>query len=253
MPIETSAHGPLTGLDAAPRLQARNSAAFWAATGRSRGDEVVRRRGFLAVVGDERAGTRVLVQEPDLAEDERAEIIDLAKRASGPVDLEDPFSATDFGVLDMRHWQMPVMLRPPGPVAAPAMEVVRVEAEGDLLAAERAVIGGFGLSRFEPFRGGELFPMALLEEPGVAVYVARLDGAVAGACVTVAASGFGSHYWGSTPEALRSRGVGRAVMLGSLADLVELPVTLTASRLGKPLYESIGFTAAALSTWLSTQ
>jgi hypothetical protein len=42
-------------------------------------------------------------------------------------------------------------------------------------------------------------------------------------------------------------------MLGSLADLVELPVTLTASRLGKPLYESIGFTAAALSTWLSTQ
>lgn len=38
-------------LDAASRLQARNSAAFWAATGRARGHEVIHRRGFLAVAG----------------------------------------------------------------------------------------------------------------------------------------------------------------------------------------------------------
>ncbi|RSM63283.1 GNAT family N-acetyltransferase [Amycolatopsis sp. WAC 01376] len=243
MSIETS----ITGLAEAPLRQARNSAAFWAATGRSRGHEVIRRRGFLAVAGDERAGLRVLIQEPDLTAEELAEITELAARATGPVEAEDPFSVTDLNHLgDMRSWQMPVMLRPPAPVAEPAMEVVRVHDEADLRAAERAVIEGFELARF---RQGEMFPMAILEQPGVAVFVARLDGEVAGACVTVVEEGFGSHYWVGTPEAFRSRGVGRAVMLGSLAPLAELPITLTASRLGRPLYESLGFTAAAPSTW----
>lgn len=133
------------------------------------------------------------------------------------------------------------------------MDVIRVRGEDDLRAAERAVIAGFELTRFEPYRGGELFPMALLDQPGVDVFVAYLDGEVAGACVTIEANGYGSHYWVGTPPAFRSRGVGRAVMLGSLAHLVDLPVTLTSSRLGLPLYESLGFTAAAPSTWWSSR
>lgn len=236
----------------APLRQARNSAAFWAATGVARGHEVIRRPGFLAVAGDARAGLRILIQQPGLGADEVAEITDLAGRAAGPVDAEDPFSATDLSHLGMRTWQMPVMLRPPGPVETPAMPVDRVRDEDDLHEAERAVIGGFELARFEPHRGGELFPMALIEQPGVDVFVARIDGTVAGACVTVVDAGFGSHYWVGTPAAFRSRGVGRAVMLGSLAPLADLPVTLTASRLGRPLYESLGFTTAAQSTWWSS-
>jgi hypothetical protein len=35
--------------------------------------------------------------------------------------------------------------------------------------------------------------------------------------------------------------------------LAGLPVTLTASRAGRPLYESLGFTAAAPSTWWSAE
>ncbi|MBB5851996.1 GNAT family N-acetyltransferase [Amycolatopsis umgeniensis] len=238
----------------APRRQARNSAAFWAATGRARGHEVIRRRGFLAVAGDERAGLRVLIQEPGLTADEVAEITELAARAAGPVDAEDPFSTTDLHHLgEMRSWRMPVMLRPPGPVAEPAMEVVRARTEADLRAAELVVIAGFELTRFEPYRAGELFPMALLEQPGVEVFVARLDGEVAGAAVTVVEDGFGSHYWVGTPPAFRSRGVGRAAMLGSLAPLAELPVTLTASKAGRPLYESLGFTVSAESTWWASR
>jgi ribosomal protein S18 acetylase RimI-like enzyme len=233
--------------------QARNSAAFWAATGRARGHEVIRRRAFLAVAGDERAGLRVLIQEPDLDTDEVAEITALARAATGPVDAEDPFSATDLSHLEMRHWQMPVMLRPRGPVADPGMEVTRARTGDDLRAAERVVIAGFELTRFEPYRGGELFPPALIEEPGVDAFVARLDGEVAGACVTVVDNGFGSHYWVGTVSAFRSRGVGRAVMLGSLAHLAEVPVTLTASRLGRPLYESLGYTTAGASTWWSSR
>ncbi|EME58498.1 GNAT family N-acetyltransferase [Amycolatopsis decaplanina] len=243
-----------TGLAGAPLRQARNSAAFWAATGRSRGHEVIRRRGFLAVAGDERAGLRVLIQEPGLTDGELAEITELAARATGPVDAEDPFSLTDLNHLgDMRSWRMPVMLRPPAPVTEPSMEVVRVHGEADLRAAERAVIAGFELTRFEPYRAGEMFPTALLGQPGVEVFIARLDGEVAGACVTVVENGFGSHYWVGTPDAFRSRGVGRAVMLGSLAPLAGLPVTLTASRLGRPLYESLGFTVAAESTWWASR
>jgi hypothetical protein len=251
--IGTNTAGQPATLAEAPRRQARNSAAFWTATARSRGHEVIRRRGFLAVAGDERAGLRVLIQEPDLTADDLAEITELASRTGDPVNAEDPFSATDLSHLALRSWQMPVMLRRPGAVAEPAMEVVRARSREELCAAERAVITGFELAQFEPYRAGEFFPLALLEQPGVEVFIARLDGEVAGACVTVADNGFGSHYWVATPAAFRSRGVGRAVMLGSLAPLADLPVVLTASRLGRPLYESLGFTAAAPSTWWSSR
>ncbi|GLZ79618.1 hypothetical protein Afil01_44250 [Actinorhabdospora filicis] len=233
------------------RRQARNSAAFWAAKGRARGHEVVRERGFLAAAGDERAGLRVLIQEPDLSAAELDAIGDLVKAASGPVDVEDPYSATDLSAFGWRSWQMPVMARPAGPAAAPAMEVVQVAGEADLREAERVVIESFGLARFEPYRAGELFPPSFLEQEGVGVFVARLDGEVAGAAVTVVAGGWGSHYWVGTSEKFRSRGAGRAVMLGSLA-AADVPWTLTASRLGRPLYESLGYSEAAPSTWWSS-
>ncbi|MEU1671192.1 GNAT family N-acetyltransferase [Streptomyces roseifaciens] len=233
--------------------QARNSAAFWTALGDSRGHEVIRRRSFLAVLGDERAGTRFLLQEPDLDAHELAELTELAGRSTGPVDAEDPFSTTDLSHLGMRNWQMPIMVRPPGPVAAPAMDVIRVRRTDELQTAEQIVIDGFELTRFAPHRPGELFPSALTEQPGVDVFLAVLDGEAVGAGVTVVHDGVGCHYWVSTSSAHRSRGVGRAVMLGSLAPMANLPVTLTASRLGRPLYESLGYTAVTESTWWSSQ
>lgn len=233
--------------------QARSSAAFWTAVGHARGHTVIRRRGFLAVAGDERAGLRILAQEPDLGREELAELTDLAGRASGPIDAEDPFSATDLSRLDMNGRQMPIMLRAPGAVAEPAMQVIRLRTEEDLRAAEQVVIAAFTLSRFEPYRAGEMFPEALIHQPGVDVFLARLDGEVAGACVTTVKDGFGSHYWVGTAPAFRSRGVGRAIMLGSLAPITGLPVTLTASRLGRPLYESLGFQVTATSTWWSSR
>ncbi|MFI5648582.1 GNAT family N-acetyltransferase [Kitasatospora sp. NPDC051705] len=233
----------------APMRQARNSAAFWAATGRARGHEVIRRRGFLAVDGDERAGLRILIQEPDLDPGELAELSELARRATGQVYAEDPYSATYLNHLGMRNWQMPVMLRLPGPVGAPALDVLRVRRPEDLQAAERVVIEGFELTGFEPHRPGELFPMDLIGQPGVDVFVASIDGEAAGACVSVVDDGVGSHYWVATASAFRSRGVGRAVMLGALAHLADLPLTLTASKLGRPLYESLGYAVASPSTW----
>ncbi|MEV7771980.1 GNAT family N-acetyltransferase [Kitasatospora sp. NPDC086791] len=233
----------------APTAQARNSAAFWAATGRSRGHEVIRRRGFLAVDGDECAGLRVLIQEPDLDPAELAEVSELVRGAKGTAYVEDPFGSADLNHLGLRNWQMPIMLRLPGPVAVPALDVVRVRRAEDLQAAERVVIEGFDLDGFQPHRPGELFPPALIEQPGVDVFLVSLDGVAAGACVSVVADGVGSHYWVATSSAFRSRGMGRAVMLGALAHLADLPATLTASKLGRPLYESLGYTVATPSTW----
>ncbi|MEU9043731.1 MULTISPECIES: GNAT family N-acetyltransferase [unclassified Kitasatospora] len=233
----------------APTSQARNSAAFWAATGRSRGHEVIRRRGFVAVDGDDRAGLRILIQEPDLDPGELAEVSELVRGAKGTAYVEDPFSAADLNHLGLRNWQMPIMLRLPGPVGEPALDVIRVQQAEDLRTAEQVVIEGFDLDGFQPHRAGELFPMALIEQPGVDVFVASIDGVAAGACVSVVADGIGSHYWVATSSAFRSRGVGRAVMLGALAHLADLPATLTASKLGRPLYESLGYTVATPSTW----
>ncbi|MFJ9458078.1 GNAT family N-acetyltransferase [Kitasatospora sp. NPDC101447] len=235
----------------APTAQARNSAAFWTATGLSRGHEVIRRRGFVAVDGDARAGLRVLIQEPDLDPAELAEVGELVRAAAGTAYVDDPFSSADLSDLGLglRNWQMPIMLRLPGPVAEPALDVIRVRGAGDLQAAEQVVIEGFDLDGFQPHRPGELFPAALIEQPGVDVFVASIDGTVAGACVSVVADGVGSHYWVATSSAFRSRGVGRAVMLGALAHMTDLPATLTASKLGRPLYESLGYTVATPSTW----
>ncbi|MFE7189770.1 GNAT family N-acetyltransferase [Kitasatospora sp. NPDC057541] len=249
MTTESRTTGQSASPAGAPTLQARNSAAFWTATGVSRGHEVIRRRGFLAVHGDERAGGRILIQEPDLDPGEVAEVGELVRRAAGPVIVEDPFSSTDLSHLALRTWQMPIMLRPPGPVDAPALEVTRVRRPEDLGAAERIVIEGFELTAFEPYRPGELFPARLIEQPGVDVFVASVDGVTAGAGVSVVADGIAGHYWIATSSAFRSRGVGRAVMLGALAHLTNLPATLTASKLGRPLYESLGYTVASPSTW----
>ncbi|KQX49615.1 MULTISPECIES: GNAT family N-acetyltransferase [unclassified Streptomyces] len=244
---------PSVALSDAPTRQARNSAALWTATGRSRGHEVVRRRGFVAVDGDARAGLRILVQEPVLDPGELDELGALVRGAAGPVNAEDPFSSTDLSDLGLRGWQMPVMLRPPGPVGEPAMDVIRVRRPEDLQAAERIAIEGFELAGFQPYRPGELFPAALIETPGVDVFLAVHDGVPAGAGLTVVDDGIGSHYWVGTSPAFRSRGVGRAVMLGSLAHLADLPVTLTASKLGRPLYESLGYTVAAPATWWASR
>lgn len=246
----TSADRPASvALAEAPTRQARNSAALWTAIGRCRGHEVIRRRGFVAVNGDVRAGLRILIQEPHLDPDELTEASELVRRAPGPVNAEDPFSSTDLGHLGMRGWQMPIMVRPPGPAGEPVLDVIRVRRPEDLQAAERIVIEGFELTGFTPYRPGELFPPALIEQPGVDVFLAVHDGVPAGAAVTVVDDGVGGHYWVGTSPAFRSRGVGRAVMLGSLAHLADLPVTLTASKLGRPLYETLGYTAAAHATW----
>ncbi len=81
------------------------------------------------------------------------------------------------------------------------------------------------------------------------MYLVTRDGEIAGACLIVLDGTAGGIYWVTTLPEHRSRGVARQLMHAVLARLADRPVTLTAARAGKPLYDSLGFRTITQSTW----
>lgn len=226
-------------------LAVRNAEALTTALARTRGHELVTRPGFLAMAGP--TLTRVLVRRPDPAADDLGELRLLVKRAEARVVVEDSFGTVDGAALGLTARHMPVMVREPGPLPAPAVEVARVRTAADLAVAERVVVDGFPVTGFPP---GRALPAGLLDTDGFHLHLARRAGEPAGACLTVVAGGVGGMYWVTTLPAHRSRGVGRALMHAVLTEF-PVPMTLTATTAGRPLYDSLGFSAVALATWWS--
>ncbi|MDO3700532.1 GNAT family N-acetyltransferase [Micromonospora sp. C28SCA-DRY-2] len=249
-PVDAAAEPP-TDPDAELGLATGNAAALWTALAETRRHPLTRRPGFLAVHGDDRAGLRVLLRTPEPTPDEVAEIAALVRRrAAGPVTVEDPFGAVDLTGTGLAPRHLPVMIRPPAPAPAPAPRVIPVDDPRRLATVERVVVSGFPLGGLHPYRAGEAFPVALLGRPGIRFLLAEVDGIPAGACLTVRAEVAGL-YWMTTLPEHRSRGVGRALLHAALAELAGHPVTLTASRAGRPLYDSLGFRPVARATWWS--
>ncbi|GAA2414506.1 GNAT family N-acetyltransferase [Nonomuraea africana] len=236
------------------RLAVGNAAAFWRVLADVRGYELVERPGFLGVQGDERSGLRIVLLSPSPDEDDVAELTGLAKGWSrGSVLVEDALGSVDMSGIGLTPRQLPVMIRRPGDaLPPPALEVIKVEREEQLGSAERIVVDGFPLPGFQPYRPGQVFPARVLEREGIELYLVAMDGELGGACVTVVDGGVGGLYWVTTLPEFRSRGIGRALMHAVLGGrLKELPVTLTAARAGKPLYDSLGFATITQSTWWS--
>ena len=234
-----------------PHLAVRNAAGLWTALGESRGHDVLRRTGFLAVGGHGRSHLRILVLGPDPAPDDLAEITDLVRRrpATGVV-VEDAFGTLDLSALGLTARRLPVMIRRSGaPLPPSTLEVTRVERDDQLELAERVVVQDFPLAEFQPHRPGEVFPAAMLRRDDVVLHLVAREGEPAGACLVVLADGCCGLYWVTTVERHRSRGVGRQLMHAVLADLPELPITLTAARAGKPLYDSLGFAPVVEANW----
>lgn len=239
----------------------RNAAVLTTALARTRGHELVARPGFVAMNGP--TLLRVLVLRPDPEADDLAELRLLVKRAEARVVVEDSFGTVDGTPLGLTAQHMPVMVRsavpssalpaaspvvPPSvPPVGTSTEVVRVRTEAALALAERVVVEGFPMPHFPA--GGAL-PAGLLDTDGFHFHLARRDGEPAGACLTVVAEGVGGLYWVTTLPAHRSRGVGRALVRAVL-DEFPVPMTLTATRAGRPLYDSLGFTTITRATWWS--
>jgi GNAT superfamily N-acetyltransferase len=231
------------------RLAASNAAAWWTELALARGHALIRRPGYFWVPGSLRAGLRIMVTSPDA---DPAEIATLA--GSWPADskltVEDPFTVLDLSGIGLRPKSLPVMLREPGPLdGTPRLPATRVTSENEVGLAERVVVDGFPLDRFQPYRRGECLPFSLAGREGVTFHLARRDGDPAGACATFFDGTVGGVYWVGTLPDHRSQGVGRAIMTSALAELGDVPATLTATAAGKPLYESLGFRTVSESTW----
>ncbi|SCL50892.1 Acetyltransferase (GNAT) domain-containing protein [Micromonospora citrea] len=233
-------------------LATRNAAALWTALGEARGHDVIRRPGHLVVDGSARTGLRVLMLGPDPGPDELAALAGLVRRRlPGRLTVEDPFGTVDLTWAGLTPRPLPVMIRRPVPAPAPPATVTAVTTAEQLAAVEDVVVRGFPLGALQPRRPGEAFPVSLLDRPGVRFLLARAGDAPAGACLTVTGGGVGGIYWMTTLPEHRSRGVGRALLHGALAHLAGLPVTLTAARAGRPLYESLGFLPITDAAWWS--
>jgi GNAT superfamily N-acetyltransferase len=241
---------------AALRLSVRNAAAFWAAVARSRGHELVQRPGLLAVVGDERAGIRVLLLDPSPDDEARVMIDTLIRGHAGlPVVIEDQFAKLTFEHLGLVAKRLPVMVRdePTAPKAPDGTDVivVAVESQEQLRAAETIVVHAFDLPRMQPYQPGQAFPNDLLWYPGVRLFLAQRNDQPVGTCLTVDEGTCGGIYWVTALPEHRSTGVGRAVMQAALARLAPTPVSLTATPAGEPLYASMGFRRIADAAWWS--
>jgi len=238
------------------RLSVRNAAAFWAAVARTRGHELVQRPGLLAVVGDERAGIRVLILDRSPDQGVRATIDELLTDHSElPVVVEDQFATLTLEHHGLVEKRLPVMVRDEsaGPTAVhpSAIIVNAVDSTEQLRVAESIVVHGFDLPRMQPYQPGEAFPDDLVWYPGVRLFVAHHDGQPAGACLTVNEGTCAGIYWVTTLPGHRSVGVGRAIMRAALAHLAPLPASLTATPAGEPLYTSTGFRRVADAAWWS--
>jgi GNAT superfamily N-acetyltransferase len=255
MPAPENGPKPVTD-DSALRLSVRNAAAFWAAIARSRGHELLQRRGLLAVVGDERAGMRILLLDPSPDAEARATIDALIRDHAGlPVVVEDQFAKQSFEHLGLVAKRLPVMMRDEPEAPAPAggrdVTVVAVESTEQLRAAESIVVHAFDLPRMQPYQPGQAFPDDLFWYPGVRLFLAQREGRSVGACLTVDEGTCGGIYWVTALPEHRAVGVGRALMQAALAHLTPTPVSLTATPAGEPLYASMDFRRVAEAAWWS--
>lgn len=228
-----------------------NAAAFWTALGTTRGHEVVRTPGYLAVLSSTRFGSRILMLSPSPSTPDVEAVRDLARGRNGVfMTVEDPFAVVDLPGLGLEPRPMPVMSRMPRRIdTSIEWDVARVVTVDELRTAEHVIVHGFPLTRVQPYEPGETLPDALLDYPGFEVFLISRDGTTAGACVTMTAAACTGVYWVTTLPEHRSKGVARALMLAILEHHAERPVTLDASAAGKPLYDSLGFDVVSMSTW----
>ncbi|ROP35222.1 GNAT family N-acetyltransferase [Saccharothrix texasensis] len=233
-------------MSASLRLAVRNAAALTTGLAHTRGHALTSRDGFLAMSGP--TLLRVLVVRPDPDPADVAELALLVKRAEARVVVEDSFGAIDGTALGLTARHLPVMIRPPSPAPPPALRVEPVRTAAEWAVAERVVVDGFPLPGFPT---GAALPLALKDREGFRVRTAWRDGVVAGACLTVETGDVAGLYWVATLPEHRSRGVGRALLNAAVGEFPALPMTLSATEQGLPLYESLGFSTVTHATWWS--
>jgi hypothetical protein len=150
------------------------------------------------------------------------------------------------GVVDV--WTCPCMIREPGGEARPApaeLEIVEADDAGTVRDAEALIAEVFG-SGAAP--GSTLSVECLGDE--FRVWVGRVGGRPVTTAMAAVSAGFVGIYAVATAESARGHGYGEAVTWAATLSRPELPATLQASELGRPVYERMGYrTVAEFTVW----
>lgn len=132
-----------------------------------------------------------------------------------------------------------LMRRDPAPLPPADPRVVVARTPDELAAAERALAVGLEAPGLTGVLGAGLLdePVACAyDRSGQAVSVAFDDGTTLGV------------YLVGTATTARGRGLGAAVTTASLAALAPRPALLTATTMGRPVYERLGFRVVGRAT-----
>lgn len=140
----------------------------------------------------------------------------------------------------------PWMLRPPGGSPPPGatkidgVEIVEVADDKGMADYDWAVIRGFPLM----YSDGRYLPGVL--RPSFVggpwrFFVAYVDGAPVSVASAFVAEGISQVEWVATLPDHRGKGIGEALTWRATLAEPDLPATLIASDLGRPIYERIGF------------
>jgi GNAT superfamily N-acetyltransferase len=235
-------------------MHARNAAEMWTALAECRGEVLMRSERVRIVAPSPYHTLRAIVLDPDAASvlDEVAGVMHARTDAHRRI-VEDPSGELDLsGYGFTPRFRMPVMAREPGTApAVPAsdVEVFVVEDPPDLAVAERVIVAVFPPGGEGAQAPGRSQPVEVLGIPGWRVWLGCRDGVPAGATYTYHDGTTVGVYQVATLPEHRGHGVATALMNAVLDAYPDVPVMLTATDHGQPLYDKLGFRTVSEAVW----
>ena len=169
-----------------------------------------------------------------------------AGRPGGPFELWSMWPIPELSGVEA--WPVPCMIREPGGDGRPLpseLDIVEVDDATSIREAE-ALIDEVFEARSEP---GSLLALACLDER-FRVWVGRVEGRAVTTATACIAEGFVGVYAVATAPDARGHGYGEAMTWVATSCRPELPATLQASSMGRPIYERMGYrTIAEFTVW----
>jgi GNAT superfamily N-acetyltransferase len=164
---------------------------------------------------------------------------------TGEVYLFSAWPPPDLAPFGWEQAGTPPLLRlPPGvalPPAPPELRVERVRDAAGARAWEAVAVRGYPFAECEPVAPGALVDERVLRDPRLRLWVGWVGDLPVCASAAFVAAGLSAVTMVVTVPAMRGRGYGAAISATAAESEPGLPALLTASDLGAPGYERLGF------------
>jgi hypothetical protein len=161
----------------------------------------------------------------------------------GGYELWSAWPTPDLSAVAAERWDVPLMIRPAGGEARPAppeLEIVEVDDERSAIEAS-SLLTAFDLSPDDAV--GWITPALMGDE--FRFWLGRVDGWAASMAAASVSHGYVGIYAVATAESFRGHGYGEALTWRATLSRPDLPATLQASPMGRPVYERMGYEVAA--------